>query len=246
MELTASLENYLEAIAGLCGNDGHAHSNQIADHLEVKRSSVTVALRNLAERGLIHYKKYEPITLTDRGRDIAWNIQRRHDALSLFLQDVLGVNEQKAERAACEMEHAIGEDITERLVSFVEFVRACPRAGEDWLKGFEYACRTGKTSEECTNCIKACIDNFANTENMETSMVETSTTLDTLKVGDKATVVKIGPDLKDRRRYAGMGLIKGSDVEVVRVAPLGDPIVVKVKGYELSLRKEEAVHILVS
>ncbi len=68
-------------------------------------------------------------------------------------------------------------------------------------------------------------------------------TLDTLTIGSKAIISKIAPTLNNRSRYASMGLIRNSEVEVVRIAPLGDPIIIKVKGYELSLRKEEASHM---
>ena len=68
-------------------------------------------------------------------------------------------------------------------------------------------------------------------------------TLDHLKIGSKAIITKVLPELNNRTRYAGMGIIKNSVVEVKRIAPLGDPMVLKIMGYELSLRKDEASHI---
>ena len=64
--------------------------------------------------------------------------------------------------------------------------------------------------------------------------------LSELKRGEKSRIVKIGGGGGLRRRLLDMGLVPGSEVEMERVAPLGDPIEIKVKGYNLSLRKEEA------
>lgn len=68
-------------------------------------------------------------------------------------------------------------------------------------------------------------------------------TLDNLDIGQRAVITRVSPTLSNRTRYAGMGIIRNSTVEVKRIAPLGDPIVLKIKGYELSLRKDEASHI---
>jgi Fe2+ transport system protein FeoA len=69
--------------------------------------------------------------------------------------------------------------------------------------------------------------------------------LNELKRGEKGRVVKIGGSGSIHRRLLDMGLVSGSDIEMERVAPLGDPIEIKVKGYNLSLRKEEATSIQV-
>ena len=65
-------------------------------------------------------------------------------------------------------------------------------------------------------------------------------TLRDAKVGDTVTVVKLHGEGAVKRRIMDMGITKGVDVRLVRVAPLGDPIEVRVRGYELSLRKEDA------
>jgi len=69
--------------------------------------------------------------------------------------------------------------------------------------------------------------------------------LEELKPGEKGRIVKVGGDGSIVRRFRDMGLVTGSEVEVERVAPLGDPVEIKIKGYHLALRKEEAASILV-
>lgn len=67
--------------------------------------------------------------------------------------------------------------------------------------------------------------------------------LSELETGQKARIVKISLVGDIRRRLSDMGLVNGSEVQLKRVAPLGDPIEIRVKGYELSLRKEIASEI---
>jgi ferrous iron transport protein A len=71
-------------------------------------------------------------------------------------------------------------------------------------------------------------------------------TLDQLKPGERGIVRAFqGDDLAMHQRVQEMGVIEGSDVEVIRFAPLGDPIEIRVQGYYLSLRKREAALISV-
>ena len=69
--------------------------------------------------------------------------------------------------------------------------------------------------------------------------------LSELKVGEKCKVGGIQGQGPVKRRILDMGVVPGSEIEVIRVAPLGDPVEFKLKGYYLSLRKEEAENILV-
>ena len=69
--------------------------------------------------------------------------------------------------------------------------------------------------------------------------------LSELKPKEKGKVVKVGGKGGVYRRILDMGVVSGTLVEVQRVAPLGDPIEIRVKGYNLTLRKEEAANILV-
>ena len=69
--------------------------------------------------------------------------------------------------------------------------------------------------------------------------------LSELKPKETGNVKKIYAEGTLRKKLLDMGMIPGTKVEVIKVAPLGNPIDIKVKGYHLSLRKEEAAQILV-
>lgn len=66
-----------------------------------------------------------------------------------------------------------------------------------------------------------------------------------LKPGQKGKIAKVLAANLVNRRILEMGITKGAEVEVVRVAPFGDPVEIKIKGYLLSLRKDEASNIFV-
>ncbi len=68
-------------------------------------------------------------------------------------------------------------------------------------------------------------------------------TLKDVKVGQSATVAKLNGTGALKRRIMDMGLTKGTQVYVKKVAPLGDPIELTVRGYELSIRRDEAANV---
>ena len=77
-------------------------------------------------------------------------------------------------------------------------------------------------------------------------MIKVSKPLSELKIGDQAKVVSVGGEKVFRRRLLDMGFTKGVNVQVIDVAPLGDPMKLSIRGYELSIRKKQAEKILVS
>jgi DtxR family transcriptional regulator, Mn-dependent transcriptional regulator len=245
INLSSSLEDYLEAIFQIVREKQAARAKDISNRLNVGKSSVTGALQSLAQRELINYAPYDVITLTDKGKGIAEGLVRRHEVLRDFFVKVLAVDATDADATACKMEHAISDAILERFVEFVEFVERCPRGGNKWIKGFNYYCEHGNKQDNCEKCVEL-IQEDLRSKQMETQTDTGSTvTLGSLKPGDKATIVKITSQGSIRRRLLDMGATKGTVVEIERIAPLGDPIDVKIKGYHLSLRKEEAEHIQV-
>lgn len=69
-------------------------------------------------------------------------------------------------------------------------------------------------------------------------------TLENIKIGEVATIKSVGGTGALRRRLLDMGLTPKTAIHVVKAAPMGDPLVLRLRGYELSLRKEDAKYIL--
>lgn len=67
--------------------------------------------------------------------------------------------------------------------------------------------------------------------------------LSELKPKEKGKIVRVAGGGSIHRRLLDMGLVSGTEVEVERVAPLGDPVEIRIKGYHLTLRKEEAINV---
>lgn len=115
-KISRSLEDYLEAIHILIEQHDVARASGIAELLKVSRASVTGALKNLSELGLINYSPYSLISLTDKGIALGENIHHRHTVLKKFFIDVLSLPSPDAEEAACSIEHSVNEDILQRLI----------------------------------------------------------------------------------------------------------------------------------
>jgi len=243
-EISASLEDYLEAIFWIIASKGVARVKDIAKILSVKASSVTGALQALAKKNYVNYAPYEVITLTSEGEKLAKNVVRRHQILKDFFTNVLAVDEKLADEGACKMEHTINRPILEKLVSFMEFVEICPRGGQKWMDGFTNYYKTGSRGD-CERCIATSLKEVKKRRLAINTKKGTNMTLAGLKPKQKGVVVRIERRGPISRRLADMGVGRGTLVEVKRVAPLGDPIDVKMKGYHLSLRKEEAASIIV-
>ncbi len=152
--LSASLEDYLEAIFRIIQDKQAARATDIGKRLQVGRSSVTGALHALAERGLINYAPYDVITLTDSGRLAAENVARRHEVLRDFFVKVLAVEADDADDAACRIEHAIDESLLKRFVAFVDQAERSPQNPVTWVADKGFCCQHGEAIGDCETCAK--------------------------------------------------------------------------------------------
>ena len=118
--ISPSLEDYLEAVLELAGDDDGARTTDVAARLGVSKASVNQAMGLLVNRGLIIRERYGPVYLTEDGRDAAQAVCRRHRAIKSFLISVLGVDESVAEEDACQIEHVVSKETMEGLIDFME------------------------------------------------------------------------------------------------------------------------------
>ncbi|MHC4885807.1 MAG: metal-dependent transcriptional regulator [Planctomycetota bacterium] len=147
-DLTASQEDYLEAIYHLILQDQVARSSEISRALNVHKSSVTGALKALTKLELIHYEPYGHITLTEIGRRKAEDIVRRHETLKGFFHQVLGIEGEEAEEAACRMEHATSRGVVNRLILLGEFLERSGKEGVAWKNEFQDFCHEVESQQE--------------------------------------------------------------------------------------------------
>lgn len=109
MKIQESAENYLETILMIDQRKGNVRSIDIANELEFKKPSVSVAMKNLRENGYINVDENGYITLTPSGKEIAETMYERHILFSEWLTS-LGVDEKIAVEDACKIEHVLSRE----------------------------------------------------------------------------------------------------------------------------------------
>ena len=117
MKSNESTENYLETILILSKTLPVVRSVDIANELGFKKPSVSIAVKNLKEKGYITVMEQGYIYLTDSGREIAEMIYERHEFLTNWLVE-LGVNQKTASEDACRMEHFISKESFEAIKKY--------------------------------------------------------------------------------------------------------------------------------
>jgi DtxR family Mn-dependent transcriptional regulator len=145
-DLTEALEDYLEAIFDIISVKGGVRVKDIAERLDVKNSSVTVALRNLRDGGFINYEPYGVISLTETGYDEAKRLSETHQVFRKFFVRILGVDQNAADETACRLEHAMSPEVMARFLQFMKFITTERALEEDWADAFEKFCRTNDVS----------------------------------------------------------------------------------------------------
>ena len=228
MELTESLQDYLLEIYIEEQRKKIVRLKDVAQRRNVRLPSALKAVKELAKRGLIAHEHYGYIELTEQGANEAAELYEKHKMLFKFLHNGLGINESIAEKDAHKIEHDLHKETVERITKFVKFMEKSHLNGRDrWIEHFTEFINTGKLPE--------CREKGG--EKM---------TLDKLKVGERAKIIRIESSAgKLKTRLLDMGAVPGSIVKVEKVAPMGDPIDIFIKGYHLSLRKDEAEKIIV-
>jgi DtxR family Mn-dependent transcriptional regulator len=118
--MTFSEENYLKAIYHLTTRlDSEVSTNAIAEMMVTKASSVTDMLKKLAEKDLVHYKKYQGVSLTDNGKLAAIMIVRKHRLWEVFLVEKLNFSWDEVHDIAEQLEHIKSEKLINKLDDFL-------------------------------------------------------------------------------------------------------------------------------
>lgn len=199
-DLSASLEDYLEAIYLISREKLVAHANHIADYLKVGKSSVSWALNQLAKKNLINYPPYEAITLTPKGKSLGRRLARRHREIKNFLTEVLAINESIADANACRIEHVLDNEVLQRMEQFMTFLDNCPRAGRQWMKGFGFFCDHGQDRQNCPQCVKECLQQVETAARIKPSEFDNEERPKISKPRDRDTLARLSDVLNESGR----------------------------------------------
>jgi DtxR family transcriptional regulator, Mn-dependent transcriptional regulator len=216
-QLSESLEDYLEMIWILSLRKDVVRIKDLAANLNVASASATLAVKNLSGHELVEHEKYGHIRLTKKGAKEAQRIYEKHVTLRKFFTGILGVDPKIADNDACEVEHHLSRDTFTHLLRFIHLLEQ-HRSELSWLSD---------------------IDN----KHLDTSDITRTAHMVTLKdyrPGDSGVVQRLLADGRIKRRLLDMGVIPGESIRLIKLAPMGDPLEILIKGYRLSLRREEA------
>lgn len=144
MKLTGSQEEYLKTIYLLEKNNEKVRVTDIANKLKITKPSVNKGINTLKEMGLVNYKAYGSISLTEKGEELAISVIKRQDILEMFLVEVLEIDKKQAIEEAKAMKHAVSEDTALKLDKYITEV----------LNLGDLDCGYDANSEKCRKCVK--------------------------------------------------------------------------------------------
>ncbi len=219
-KISSTLEDYLEAIAELISGKGHAHATDVAQKLNVRVSSATDVLKTLSSKGFVKYQSYEPVILTDAGAETAAVIRHRHQALKNFFEEILKIEEDEADDAACKLEHILTDKAIARIALLSGVIES-----NDFCSGLRGYLE--KTMQRISP------------DDLKAGHI----TLDKLPEGRRGVVVRVGTGMKGLRKFADLGIVRGTVIEMEGGAPFGDLIRIRVLGSSLTLRRSDAAYI---
>ena len=215
MVITPALENYIRVLYDLQASEKMPRVKHIAKILNVKVPTVVESIKKLENIGVLEHEKYGYIRLTPKGIALAEKIHKNNRIVYEFATRLLELPSNEAQDLACKLEHINNPRLFAAFSVMMSFFKEDQKLKERFLSHL-------KNNEEV----------FA-------------LTLASIEPGKTVKIKKLKGSRTFQRRLMSMGVMPGVEVHIERIAPLGDPIEVKVKGYRLSLRREEAKDILV-
>ena len=138
---TDSMEQYLQTICKLSGEQSPVALSALADRLRVSSVSANEMIKKLGARGLVTYEPYKGVTLTAEGQAQALRVIRRHRLWERFLADVLGIPWDRVHEEACQLEHATSSLVEEKLAQFLDEPETCPHGYP--VTGTDCCCEEG-------------------------------------------------------------------------------------------------------
>ena len=125
-KITAVVEDYLRTIYALEEEIQPVIAARVADEAGVSPSTMVGTLRRLAREGYVRVERRKEIHLTAEGKQVAERILRRHYLIERFLTDLLGLDWVKAHQEAHRLEHAVSQDVEDRLAKLLKQPTTCP------------------------------------------------------------------------------------------------------------------------
>ena len=212
-DLTVAVQDYLKAIYALESEGQRVTTSALARRMGVSAPSTTAMTKRLAELGLVERLPYRGVALTDAGRRGALEVLRHHRLLERYLVDRLGLSLDEVHAEAELLEHALSEELEARIDAELGFPTHDPHG-----------------------------DPIPD-RNLRVVRGDDRTLLD-LEPGTRASISRVPDGDSELLRYLGeLGIVPGSDLELVDYAPFGGPVTVRTERGEHAISRELAHRI---
>lgn len=122
--ISSALEDYLEAIYFLSIKKPTVRITDVALHLGISKPSVNRAVNSLKRLNLVTHEPYGDILLTDAGKNLGYDMYGKHKQIKNFLEKVLKLDSDEAEKETCLIEHNISKSTVEKMISYMESSKA--------------------------------------------------------------------------------------------------------------------------
>jgi DtxR family Mn-dependent transcriptional regulator len=199
-QVTAVVEEYLEAIYRLQENCGVARTSDLVNLLQVVPGTVTNTVKRLEREGYITHEPYKGVKLSEKGLKIAIQVVRRHRLSERLLTDILHMKWDMVHEAACQLEHGIPDEIIKPLEKALNHPKTCPHGNPIPTK--------------CGGIIEENSHPLSELNRKEKGII--------LKVTEEKS------DLLHHLNT--LGLLPGTPIEILEKAPLDGPMTLKVEG----------------
>ncbi len=156
VKLTHSSVHHLMAMQELLQKNGYVRGVDIANHLNISRSSVSITLRKLIAKGYIHEDENKFFHFNEMGKELINGVLSKRRIIRMFFVNVLNLNEELAEVEACKIEHLLEEDTGHKLLSFMGFFLSNQKAAKNFRKNFLDFIPKCDEVDDCSICTIDC------------------------------------------------------------------------------------------
>ncbi len=211
-----AIEDYLKTIYTLVQTESPVSTSRIAEARQVKPASASSMIKRLAGLNMVNYAKHYGVTLTPAGEKLALEVIRHHRLIELYLIEALGFSWDEVHEQADILEHVISEKLEERIAAALNYPEFDPH-------GDPIPAKDGSMTE------------------VQGELLSTVTS------GSAVWVRRIiDDDNSELLRYlADMGLVPGTAVNVLTVAPFDGPLTLRIKDKTVVIGHKVATSILV-
>ncbi len=239
-KLSPALEDYLETLWNILQDHKVARVKEIAIQQGVNMASVTPALKRLHKMGLVEYAAREYVDLTPEGERLARRIRSRHDLITRFLHEVLGVSMENARKDACSAEHVFSDETIDRLVRLFEYLQRCGNGHGNFVNDF-LSCSVVHPE----NVAEGCHCNHTRQVEVKKRFQRTRY-LSNLEPGVEAHLVQVNAEPDMRQQLIDAGLLPGCTVRFLHMDPDGESVWISLDGNDIPLSIDAASSVIVS